>query len=226
MSEKESYLFVVAHPDDEILGAGATISNLAKNGHAVYICVLSCECNTRSDALLPAMFKTHKDLGVKDTSVFNFGCLRFKDEDHHTMVKAVEKSIRHYQPDVVVTHHPADLNNDHYIASIVCQEAVRLPQRQLGYSHKIRHFAFMEVPSETEFGLNPAWGKFTPTCYHEVDADDIRKKIDCLYGYDNVIRDNPHPRSIESLTALATIRGTESGYHFAEAFQTVFRLGV
>ena len=33
-----SYLFVVAHPDDEILGAGGTIVKLVELGHKVSIC--------------------------------------------------------------------------------------------------------------------------------------------------------------------------------------------
>jgi len=32
-----NYLFVVAHPDDEVLGAGATISKLVQEGNKVAV---------------------------------------------------------------------------------------------------------------------------------------------------------------------------------------------
>ena len=41
-----NYLVVVAHPDDEVLGAGATIHKLIKDGHnvAVAIMVIKLSC--------------------------------------------------------------------------------------------------------------------------------------------------------------------------------------
>ena len=35
-----NYLVVVAHPDDEVLGAGATIKKLTRDGHSVDICIM------------------------------------------------------------------------------------------------------------------------------------------------------------------------------------------
>ena len=35
-----NYLLVVAHPDDEVLGAGATIKKLTSVGHNVDICIM------------------------------------------------------------------------------------------------------------------------------------------------------------------------------------------
>lgn len=223
--KKDRYLFVVAHPDDELLGAGATISKLVRKGCYVAICVLSCECNTRTDDLSAAMLKTHTELGISKTFTAKFGCLRFKDEDHHTMVKFIEMAIRETKPTVVVTHHPSDLNNDHYIASICCQEAARLPQRQIGYTNRIKKMMFMEVPSETDFALNSAWGRFTPNCYQKVKSSDVSKKISLLKEYDNIVRNPPHPRSEKNIEALSIVRGSESGYEHAEAFQIVFEIG-
>lgn len=36
-----NYLFVVAHPDDEVLGAGATIYKLIKDGNHVAVCTMA-----------------------------------------------------------------------------------------------------------------------------------------------------------------------------------------
>ncbi|KYH30422.1 1D-myo-inositol 2-acetamido-2-deoxy-alpha-D-glucopyranoside deacetylase [Clostridium tepidiprofundi DSM 19306] len=43
-----TYLIVVAHPDDEVLGAGATMYKLVQKGHLVNVCILSGEVNARS----------------------------------------------------------------------------------------------------------------------------------------------------------------------------------
>lgn len=222
----KNYLFVVAHPDDEILGAGATIYELVKRGDNVTVACLSCECDTRVDELLGGMLKTHEMIGVKNTFVAGFKCLCFKDEPHHEMVKFVERAIIESEADVVFTHHPNDLNNDHYIASLICQEAVRLPQRQIGYSHKIEAVYFMEVPSETDWMLNTAWASFRPDTFISVSKEAMDAKIAALKVYDNVVRDTPHPRSERNIMALASVRGSNSGYEFAEAFQTIFKTGV
>ena len=222
---KDRYLFVVAHPDDELLGAGAMITKLIRKGYYVAVCVLSCKSNTRYDDIAAVMLETHNLLGISKTFTGNFETLRFKDEDHHSIVKFIENAIVETQPTVVITQHPTDLCNDHYITSLCCQEAVRLPQRQLGYSKAIKKFAFMEVPSETEFALNSAWGRFTPNYYFEVRHNDVLNKIKLLKMYEDIVRSRPHPRSKENIEALSIVRGSESGYKYAESFQIVFEFG-
>lgn len=39
---------VAAHPDDEVLGAGATMYKLAQEGHSVNVCILSGEVKVRA----------------------------------------------------------------------------------------------------------------------------------------------------------------------------------
>ena len=43
-----NYLVVVAHPDDEVLGAGATMYKLAQEGHTVNVCIMSGEVKARN----------------------------------------------------------------------------------------------------------------------------------------------------------------------------------
>lgn len=42
------YLIVVAHPDDEVLGCGASIYKLTKNGDTVDVCIMSAEAKARA----------------------------------------------------------------------------------------------------------------------------------------------------------------------------------
>ena len=43
-----SYLIVVAHPDDEVLGAGGTICKLAQEGNEVHVCILCSQAEARN----------------------------------------------------------------------------------------------------------------------------------------------------------------------------------
>ena len=225
-----NYLVVVAHPDDEVLGCGATIARLLKEGHDVHACILSSKCRTRydmaTDDLLDDMQKSHNILGLTKRYVGNCRCLCFKDEPHEETVKFVELAIIDSQADVLITHHPADLNNDHYITSIICQEAARLPQRQLGYSRRIQNILFMEIASATEWALNDSLNKFSPNTFVSVTADHLLAKVGALTVYNNVVRPVPHPRAGEVIMANALLRGAQAGYHYAEAFQSVMRLEI
>ena len=220
------YLIVAAHPDDEALGAGAMIHAAKKNGDEVYVCLLSHWSPTRDDNLDDGIRESHDILGVKKSYVADFGCMRFKDADHHEVVRFIESCIKSCKPDVLITHHPADIHIDHGITSECCMEAVKLPQRQIANVPAIQKVMFMEVPSSTDWNINPENGVFTPNMFYGIGDDDIAAKIKAVGVYKDVIRKRPHPRSEESLTALAVVRGSQCGKEYAEAFQLVFGLGV
>lgn len=217
------YLFVVAHSDDELLGAGATIYELKKQGNAVSVCVMTADSPTRTDNFVETMMATHAALGIDNTFIGHFKCSKLDQENRREMVHFIEDAIRTTRASVLITHHPADLHNDHRVTSGVCQEAARLPLRQSGYAGSpIFHFAFMEVPSATDFMLSDNECRFSPTFYVPVSLEAVDKKIELLRMYRNVIRSAPHPRSEHVLKALAAVRGAACGSLYAEAFETVF----
>lgn len=220
------YLIVAAHPDDEALGAGATIHNAASRGDEVYVCLLSHWSPTRDDNLEKGIAASHAILGVKKSYVGDFGCMRFKDEDHHAVVRFIEAAMKDCQPDVLITHHPADVHIDHGVASECCIEASRLPMRQTENVQAINRIMFMEVPSSTDWNIGMAAGVFVPNIFVKVNDNDIDAKLESIGVYENVLRDTPHPRSTRNLLSLAALRGGQAGVKLAESFQMVFGLGV
>ena len=42
------YLIVAAHPDDEVLGAGASIRKWTQAGHKVDVCIMCTEARARA----------------------------------------------------------------------------------------------------------------------------------------------------------------------------------
>ena len=221
------YLIVVAHPDDEVLGAGASIFKWTKQGDIVDVCVMCTEAKARAfrpgdNELDNDMIHALSYLGVSQSYAGTFPNIEMNTVPHLQLVQFIEKAIKKSEPDVVITHHPADTNNDHLQTSVACQEAVRLAQRRPEL-HPLKEFWYMEVLSSTEWDVNSAMKKFTPNCYVEVGSDGIEAKIKALGMYRGVMRPYPHPRSAESITGLAAYRGSQFQLNYAEAYEVVLR---
>lgn len=223
------HLFVVAHPDDEVLGAGGFIYQAKDNGDDVAVLVLNtCDTTRYEDnrsKIVDDLKKSHEILGIDKLYTCNYLDSNFHNADHREMVQEIEKVIRDFQPDNVFTQHPGDINTDHYWTAASCMEAVRLWQRGRGEKlNPITGVFLMEVPSSTDWALSPAHSRFNPNTYMEVSMEALSLKYAALAEYENVIRPVPHPRSEEAIMALATHRGAQAGVDFAEAFECVFKL--
>ncbi|MEG2138007.1 MAG: PIG-L family deacetylase, partial [Oscillospiraceae bacterium] len=113
-----NYLIVVAHPDDEVLGAGATIYKIAHSGNKVDLCVMSAAADARAfrpeeQELTTDMESCSQLLGITKRFEENFPNIQFNTVPHLQLVQAIERAIVESEPDVIITHHPADTNNDH-----------------------------------------------------------------------------------------------------------------
>ena len=222
-----NYLFVVAHPDDEVLGAGGTMYKLAKRGDNVSVCIMSGNVTARhlrpnDDALKSDISDSMNILGVKDYIEGDFPNIQFNTVPHLKLVQFIESAIVKTDADVIITHHPADTNNDHYHTSLACQAAIRLFQRRTDVK-PLREFMFMEVLSATDWSVNQGFNAFRPNTFFELGEDGISAKIKALSAYRDVMIPYPHPRSEESLKGLAAIRGSQAGLVYAEAFESAFR---
>lgn len=222
-----NYLFVVAHPDDEVLGAGGTIKKLSEEGNKIEVCILCGEAKARKNK--PKAAKLRRDiincakiLGVSKVYLGNFPNIEFNIVPHLKLVQFIEKILAYSEAEAVFTHHPADVNNDHYQTSIACQAAVRLFQRNT-VIRPLKELFFMEIPSSTEWSLDSSLNPFKPNIFIEIKESGLIKKIEALSQYEGVMRDYPHPRSETALKGLAAYRGSQAGLLYAEAFELVFR---
>ncbi len=221
------YLIVVAHPDDEVLGCGASIYKWTKQGDTVDVCIMSAEAKAR--AFRPDDKELNDDthaalayLGVSKEYYGTFPNIEMNTVPHLQLVQHIEKALLESEPDIVITHHPADTNNDHLQTSMACQEAIRLAQRRPEVK-PLKEFWYMEVPSCTEWKINNAMQDFVPNCYVEVGKEGVDVKIKALNMYRGVMRPYPHPRSTEYISGLAAVRGSQWGVNYAEAFEVVLR---
>ena len=219
-----NYLFVVAHPDDEVLGAGGMIYNLLKNNNKVYICFMCSNAearkNIKSYNIKGQAIKSLKSLGVPKKNI-KFGLfpnIKLNTIDHLSLVQFIEAAICTFKPDIVITHYRNDINIDHKITSECCDEAVRLFQRN-NNEKEIKKYLYMEVLSATDWINNLS---FSPNYFFEIKKEGMDAKIRALSFYDGALRNYPHPRSINTIEALATLRGSQSKLEYAEGFIIAF----
>ncbi len=227
ISSNNSVLIVVAHPDDEVLGAGGTGAALAARGVSVRSCILSGKADARSNRpdepdLLSDLCRAQEILGFGKPILGDFPNIRFNVVPHLALVQFIEAAILESGANVVLTHHPHDLNNDHLHTSTACQAAVRLFQRRSD-APRLRALYFMEILSSTDWAFPGTQRPFQADTFFPIEAT-LPQKIEALHAYRGVMRAFPHPRSEEILRGLAAYRGGQAGLPYAEAFQTAFRL--
>lgn len=218
------YLVVVAHPDDEVLGAGATIHKLISEGHEVAVATMANHAAARaniSETLASDEANALKILGVTKSYTADFPNIKMNMVAHLDLVQFIESCIEDFGAEAIITHHPSDTNNDHVQTSYAVQAACRLFQRKPNVP-ALRLVLFMEVPSSTEWGLDSSSNRFTPNYYVEIGMDGVELKLTALKAYKGVMRPYPHPRSDEAISGLAAFRGSQAGCNYAEAFECVF----
>ncbi|MBT5400051.1 PIG-L family deacetylase [bacterium] len=217
-------LVVVAHPDDEVLGCGASIAKWSDAGEEVHVLIMA-EGETSRDinrnvkakrveiSLLERSAKrAGKVLGVSSVKLFGFPDNRMDSLDRLDVIKVVEREINRLQPHTVVTHYCNDLNIDHRVVYEAVITACR-PQPE----STVRCLLSFEVPSSTEWQIPGASIPFQPNWFENVEVT-IEKKLEALELYQSEMRTWPHARSLQNIEHLARYRGSSVGCEAAEAF--------
>lgn len=218
------YLVVVAHPDDEVLGAAATIHKLIKEGNEVAIVTMANHAAARANisaTLADDQKEAFEIMGVKKSYVADFPNIKMNTVPHLDLVQFIEKCIEDFGAEAIITHHPSDTNNDHVVTSYAVQAACRLFQRKPKVP-ALKELLYMEVPSSTEWSFDSSSNRFTPNVFVEIGKDGVELKLKAIEAYKGVMRPYPHPRSNEAIEGLAAYRGVQAGCNYAEAFELVF----
>lgn len=226
MTELKLYnkvLAFFAHPDDETLAAGATISKMCRMGIEVHVAIpatgITSRRNNKDKATLESELrairedcqKAMKGYGIPQDRLY-MGEFPDQELDKHSLLQLnhwLEDILGKIKPDLILTHHRFCTNRDHQY----CHEAAVIAARP----SEDQHIALWcgEVPSSTGY-LRPA--QWEPNLYVEVTEEDIERKIKAMQTYRGEAQADPHPRSPEVLKALAKVRGSEGGFMWAEAF--------
>lgn len=214
---------IVAHPDDEVLGCGGTITRLAKEGNQINILILadgeSSRNSDKSDVDSKLIHernnsakKACKILGCKSVDILNLPDNRLDGLERLDIIQKIEGFIDKYEPSTVFSHHSGDVNIDHRVVHDAVIAACR-PQP----GHPVKELLFFEVPSSTEWRPPGSDNSFNPNVYYDI-TNTLEVKREALMAYEKELRDFPHPRSLRAVKALAEWRGASAGVEAAEAF--------
>jgi LmbE family N-acetylglucosaminyl deacetylase len=226
MAAKRPVLVIAAHPDDEILGCGATAARLVREGREVHFAILGEGITSRhaqrdaadADQLAQLHRQAHAaaaNVGVKQVHLHQLPDNRLDTVPLLEVVKLVEDLVDRIQPEVIYTHHAGDLNVDHG----VIHRAVLTATRPMA-GQPVREIYAFEVPSSTEWAFQRIQPAFRANVFVEVTTT-IELKIAAMECYQSEARKFPHPRSPEALRAIAMRWGSVAGCAAAEAFELV-----
>lgn len=233
MAEPDQILVVAAHPDDEVLGCGATVRRLVNAGWRAHLAILSAgiggrhalpqtnlpQVKAEQAALRRQMEQAAEIIGFSGIDSFDFPDNRMDTVSRSELTLALRPVIEAVRPALVFTHHPGDYNWDHTRAFEAVMMAARVNPPEFGPG-EIRTF---EVLSSTERAWQEPGRAFHPNLYVDVAATIEAKKL-ALQAYETEYRPYPHARSVEAVEYLARKRGTEAGVTHAEAFHIVRRI--
>jgi LmbE family N-acetylglucosaminyl deacetylase len=222
------YLVIAAHPDDEILGCGATVAKLAKQGHQVCIAILAegitSRYSERHSDLQPMVrelrqttLKVAESIGAVSFPLEGYPDNRMDTIPLLEVAHLAERIIKQVEPQAIYTHHFGDLNIDHQIIN----RAVLTATRPGAGSISVPDVYTFETPSSTEWAFNAGLGRpFQPNVFVEV-TDTLELKLAAMAMYESESRAFPHPRSPEALRAIAMRWGSVAGVEAAEAFELI-----
>ena len=219
-------MVVAAHPDDELLGLGATLHKLITDYNVqTHVVILGEGITSRSDVREVKKWQTEllthrenikkaqKSIGYHSSSIFDFPDNRFDTVALLDIIKVIEKEKASFHPEVIFTHHGGDVNIDHQRTF----EAVITACRPLK-DEKVKIIITFETPSGTEWRSPTDPRHFLPNLFFNISKNNLDAKIEGMESYEFERRVYPHPRSPEALKIQAQRWGVMVGTDFAEAF--------
>ena len=214
LRKNSNILVLAAHPDDETLGCGATISKLSMEGHNIHLMTFTDGVGSRragEENRNPKLQQVSNILGINQYNSGNFPDNAMDSIPLLDICKFIESNIN-YHPDIIFTHFIDDLNIDH---QIVTKAALTVFRPQNG--NKMKIFSY-HIPSSTDY--NPT-KYFDANSYIDISENNVEKKMESLQIYDEEMRPYPHTRSYENVQNLMKVWGSEVGLEYAEKFKLI-----
>jgi len=218
-------LVIAPHPDDEVLGCGGTMLKHVSEGDEVYLCVVTKayppdwpedEIKERRDEVVRA----NKILGIKKTYFLDLPTVKLDTIPQKELNEAIAKVVNKLRPEIVYIPHGGDVNNDHRLVFEAAMVAIR-PKPALA----IKKVLCYETLSETEWAAPLAENAFMPNVYVDISGV-LATKLKAMSEYKSELKEFPHPRSLEAISALAKVRGATTGVEAAEAFMLMREIQV
>lgn len=217
-------LVVAVHADDETLGCGGTLLKHKAQGDEIYWLLLTGPTLNHPSHFTDERIQARKEIVNRINNAYNFKGLEYLELptqllhtlDLRDIIKKISEVFKRIQPNIIYTMFANDVHSDHRVAFDAvysCTKSFRYPF--------IERIYMMETLSETEFALATPARTFLPNVYVDI-TDYIDRKLEIMQMYPKEVMEEPYPRSLSSIKALARIRGSRAGVMYAEAFQLLY----
>ena len=211
-------LIISPHPDDEIIGCGATLSKF-KNKTIYWLIITKMTKNSgfsekKIKRRKKEIEKVSKKLNIKKTINYDFDTGSLNKGNLKKLIQNLSVTLNQLKPDTILCPFINDSHSDHFFVTYAINSIIKI------FRHPYIKLALMyETLSETNF--NFVKKGFKPNFYIDVSKF-LNKKISLTKIYKSEFKKHPFPRNSRSIKALAELRGSESGYDYAEAYQLIF----
>jgi LmbE family N-acetylglucosaminyl deacetylase len=210
-------LIVAPHPDDEVLGVGGTIARHVAEGAEVHVAIVTKGYAPDFDAghveqVRREAKEAHALLGTAGLHFLDLPAAALDTVPHREINARLGAVVSRVIPEVLYIPFNGDLHRDHLETFLSILVAAR-PNR----SQAPRTIYAYETLSETNWGASYLMPGFAPNVFNDI-TDHLETKIRAMEVYQSQIKPFPNERSVESLRALAALRGSTVGVRAAEAF--------
>jgi LmbE family N-acetylglucosaminyl deacetylase len=217
-------LIVAPHPDDETLGCGGTILKHKKNGDQIFWLIITgalVEEGFNEDRVASRQEEIEKvaeSYGFDKVVQLNIPTAKLDRYLMSELIGKIAKVVTDLKPTTIYLPNQSDVHTDHQIifkATYSCTKNFRYPF--------IKEILMYETLSETEFAPAVISNVFIPNVFVNIE-EYFDKKVQIFKIFESEVMDDPFPRSVGAVEALARYRGSSIGKKYAEAFTLLKRI--
>ncbi len=230
LSESFKRVLVVApHADDEAMGCAGLLAKLSERDceiHILYMAVdgfhhYGIDRKTTYGERVKEIESVTELLGCTYEIAYGNKDLIEKLDTlpKRELVDYFEGVINDYRPDLLLLPYREDYDQDH-VATFQTAFAAARPIAEAFGKYLVPHVMTYEM-TKLNWAAEPLP---RPVAYCDISRY-LSVKFEAVKRYKTQLRPSPHIRSLESVGALASIRGKEIGVEYAEAFgvlRTIF----
>lgn len=217
-------LVISVHPDDETLGCGGTIIKHKVAGDSINWMIISGPTTNHPYGFSEELILQRKQEINMVSKLYEFESIvelgfptqLLHEIDFRDLIIAIDKEIVSLEPEIIYLINRSDVHSDHKIAFnaiYACTKNFRKPfiERVLMY----------ETLSETEFAPAIRNNAFVPNVFNDITPY-LEKKLEVMKLFTTEVMEEPYPRALSTIKALARYRGSRIGVEYAEAFMLLF----
>ena len=215
-------LVIAPHPDDETLGCGGTLSRHKQEGDELYWVIVTCISEDmgwpeaavkKRDAEIDVVEKKY---GFSDVFNFRLPTTKLDTLPLSDLIEKITDVYKKIKPEIIYMPFAYDVHTDHQLIA----KALQSTYKWFRYPY-IQKVLMYEVLSETDFNFIEQ-RVFRPNVFVDI-SNHLNDKIETMKIYETEMGEFPFPRSEKTIRSLATLRGSQSGYEAAEAFELVYK---